>query len=109
MPHSGAGGSRHITPQTRIGTEECHVESYRPVVVPGTNPMVFIDRLKGTNHVVTTEIPHTVFLVFENDDISRMVFHSADPPGAMDRAIRSLVPQKVNGRRIVAVVTFAES
>ena len=41
------------------------------------------------NHVVTTEIPHTVFLVFENDDISRMVFHSADSPGAMDRAIRS--------------------
>ena len=38
-----------------------------------------------------------------------MVFHSPDSPGAMDRAIRSLVPQKVNGRRIVAVVTFAES
>ena len=85
------------------------IEPFAPVPGAGTNPMVFIDRLKGNNHVVTTEIPHTVFLVFENDDISRMVFHSADSPGAMDRAIRSLVPQKVNGRRIVAVVTFAES
>jgi hypothetical protein len=82
------------------------------VDLPGVsqNPMLFVNHLKSYNHNVSQEVNQTFFLICEDESVRRVVFYCADSPGAVDRAIRKLVPLGTpDGAKVRAVVMFAES